>query len=244
MERRVRPTLEGLEGRELLSVTAMLALEHPPIHLAATGGGSGTTTGVSGGPGITLKQGSPNQYLQPTGEPTAREQRKQRFTFRFSGAFVQTPGRYSDEATFVRVVGVGSSTYFLHGDVQLNAIVPTDPTRETSGTSVSFDRNINSNSTFGFDLTGSTADVDKANRPTVFTGATDVNISSGVFVESSSNATVTIHYFPDGKPHPKGHSAGRATVLIQGSAYTLGTGNILAGAISINNTNRPSQVVV
>lgn len=252
MTRRLRPVLEGMEARELLSVTAILAL-HRPVHLAMSGGGSGgsgngggggTATGVDGGNGLVLGQGSPNQYIAPTGTPTARQVKQTQFRFVFSGSYVQTPGRYSDEATFVHIVGVGTSTYFLHGDIQLNAIVPTVSTRETAGTSSSFDRNNNSNSTFAFDLTGSSADVDKGGRPTLLNGVTDVNLSGGVFAESQSSATFQIHYFPDGKAHPKGYSQGRATVVIRGAAYTLGTGSILAGPISKTNSLDPAKALV
>ena len=120
--------------------------------------------------------------------------------------------------------------------------MPTDLSRPTAGESTSFDKNINTNSVFGFDLVGSTADLDAAGRPTHFTAATDVNISSGTFVESQSTATVDIKYFPDGKSHRYGVSAGRATVVIRGFAYTFGTGNILAGALSRNGSDSGSKV--
>ncbi len=221
--RRFTLAVEGMEARELLSVTAILATQHPLVHTASINGPDGTTLGQGDGN---------NAYLNPTGTPTAKEKAREAFVFTFSGAFRQGPGRFSNEASLIHINAVGSSTYFLNGDVQIGIAVPTDPTQPTSGVATSFDKNINANSVFGFDLSGSTATVDKAGRPTQFTAVTDVNISSGIFVESQSQATVTIKYLPDGKAHPKGVSEGRVNVVIKGFAYTLGTGNILGGGIS------------
>lgn len=247
MKRRFRPSLDRMEGRELLSVSAILALRHRAVPAATAVpppvvNPSGLVNGANG---TTLTQGAPNeyQYLTPTGTPTAREARRQPFVFTFSGAFRQGPPQYNDESSLIHIEGVGRSTFFLHGDVQIGAVVPTDLTRPTSGVATSFDRNINTSSVFGFDLDGSTADLDAAGRPTRFTALTDVNLSSGLFAESQSVATVTIKYIPDGKPHARGTSAGKALVVIKGYAYTLGTGNVLGGPISRTGTN-PSRIRV
>lgn len=259
MMRRFRPAMDGMERRELLSgLAAALASRHAALHASAAAGnggsggsgsggsqgGGGSAVAVNGPNGTTLTTGAPNQYLQPTGTPARHERARQAFAFKFAGAFVQGPGRYSDEATLVHVKGVGSSTFFLHGDIQIGAITPTDPARPTSGAATSFDRNINANSVFGLDMTGSTADVDAAGRPTHFTAATDTNLSAGIFAEAPSTATVDIKYFPDGKAHPKGFSAGRATVVIRGFVYSLGVANIEGSPLSRKNTTRPGSVRV
>jgi len=216
------PRVEGMESRLLLSDTAVLA-----YHGLST---TSSTIGPIGGGGVPTQPA--NQYLNPTGTPTAHEAARQKFFMVFNGSFIEGPGRFSDEASTIRVVGFGKSTYFLHGDMQIGIVVPTDRTRPTSGVASSFDRNINTNSVFGFDLSGSTANLDSGGRPTVMTGVTDVNISSGTFVESSSQSTFNIRYFPDGKKHPDGVVTGKAVILVEGYAYTLTTANILGGASS------------
>lgn len=161
--------------------------------------------------------------------------------FVFDGKFVQGHGRYNDEANQVLIKGIGTSTFFLHGDIQLRAVVPTDPSRPTSGAATSFDRNTNSNSSFGIDLTGSTADVDRAGRPTKFTFTIDKNLSGGVFGQANGTGTVTIRYIPDGHRADGITSQGRAIVLITGDIYTLKTNNSQA-VLGTTNLLRPNKI--
>src|SRR5262249_42137733 len=158
-------------------------------------------------------------------------------------------GRFDNQASQILIRGVGTSNFFLHGDVQIGIAVPTDPTRPTSGAVSAFDRNVNSNSGFGFDLTGTTASLDRAGRPTQFTYPIDQNISAGLFVEAQTPAqlgmpgqepnTVTIRYIPNGRHRAGVLSEGQAIVLIKGPVYTLGINNILGvlGGGSQNTTN-------
>jgi hypothetical protein len=242
MTRRFLPGLERPEARLLLSVTPILALHRPALPRVHAEQAAGTTAGGSGDSGGPSS--SSNQYLNPTGTPSKFEKARKAFYFSFAGAFVQGGGRYSDEASQVRIKAVGTSTYFLHGDLQLGAVVPTDPSRPTSGLAEAYDRNNNANSAFGFDLTGSTADLDRAGRPTKFTGTTDLNTSAGIFVESQSQATVEIRYIPDGRRHADGTVQGKAVVVIKGSAYTLGVTNNLGGPIARRNRLDPNSVRV
>lgn len=215
MKRRVTPSVVGLEARAYLSAVDVAAVTPPAA--------------------------APNQFLDPTGQPTRHELRRQAVRFAFEGAFLQGPGRFTDTASQVLIKGVGASTFFLHGDVQLGAYVPTDPTRPTSGSATSQDRNVNTNSVFGVALTGSPSDVDRAGRPTRFTFTVDKNLSAGTFGQATGTGTVTIRYSPKGAHRAGAMSEGRATVLITGDVYTLGSSPAF-GVLGSTNSLDPRKV--
>lgn len=219
------PAVSGLESRALLSMMVASARRAPAV--IATAAADDTAT---------------NQFLNPTGQPTAHEARRQQVRFTFDGKFLQSRGRFDDVASQVLIKGVGSSTYFLHGDVQLGAFVPTDATRETSGLAMSMDRNQSADSSFGFTLSGTTADLDRAGRPTRFSWTVNGDVSGGIFAGASGAGTVTIRYMPSGRSTPGVSSQGRALVLITGNVYTTGVTNVLGMPLSLNNTTRPRSV--
>ena len=211
--RTVKPTIEGMEAR------------HLPSGLAAT-----------------LAADTPNQFTNPTGNPNPHEVRRQHVRFTFDGKFLQGRGRFDDTASQVVIKAIGNSTYFLHGDIQLGTFVPTDRTRPTSGDASSFDRNVNSNSSYVFDLLGSTGDLDRAGRPTKFTFTVNPSASGGNFSNATGTGTVTIRYSPKGQHRDGVSSEGRALVLIVGDVYTLRTNNQLASPLSQNNTLNPRKI--
>ena len=51
---------------------------------------------------------------------------------------------------FIR--GAGTASSMLHSDIQMRLAVATDPSLQTTGSAVIFDRNLNSNTVLGFDL--------------------------------------------------------------------------------------------
>ncbi len=137
---------------------------------------------------------------------------------------------------------MGTTKYSLHADLQLGALVPTDPTAPTAGTAASFDRNINANSSLGIDLTGSQATaVDAAGRPTQFTWTIDDNTSAGIYVEAVGQGTVNIKYIPNNKHSPGILSQGKAIVTIRGQIYSIGVANQLRVLGSQNNLD-PNQI--
>jgi hypothetical protein len=236
-DRRLRPTLERVEARELLSaILALLASQPPAAHghfatvHANAGGGSG---GNGGSPQTSSGQmqgpiGNATDFFVPTGNPTPHEQARQQFQFTIVGPYLIAPGRFDNQQKTIFIRGAGTSTYFLHGDGQLGATVPVDPTIPASAQLTFFDRNINANSVFGFDLAADRATgFDARGRPAHFQLSTDVNISSGLFVESLSKGTVDIRYVPSRHHIPGVFEQGTAYVLVRGQAYTLGTANIL-----------------
>src|SRR4051794_3686293 len=91
-----RPSVEGMERRELLAT-------------------------------------APNGFLQPTGQPSAHERVRQDVRFVFQGSFIQARGRTSDQESQILIRGVGSSTIFLHGDLQMGLVMPTDPLAPVGG---------------------------------------------------------------------------------------------------------------
>lgn len=261
IRRGLRPDLELFERRELLSaITAVMAASS--IHtgnpargagtLLAGGGGGGGAAGGGGGAassnfassirldGSTLNQGpllNPdgsvnNMALAPTGNPKPGQLRRERFTAQFVGPYSVIPGRTSTQAIQTRIQGAGTATTILHGDIQILLVTPSDGTLPIGGVLTIFDRNLNSNTTLGLDLSASQQDVDRGGRPNHIPIVTsDANISSGVYVESYTQGVVNIRYIPGGRPTiPGAISQGTAIVTIHAHIYTANTSFILRNA--------------
>ena len=162
-----------------------------------------------------------NLALTPTGTLTKREQRKERFTAQYVGTYTVGAGRTSTEAIQTFITGVGTANTMLHSDIQLLIITPKDPTTPIGGVSTIFDRNLNSNTALGFDLTAPSQYVDQARPAQLFPDVSiDPNISSGTYVEAYSAGTMNIHYIPSGKHTPGVISQGTAIVTIHAQIYT------------------------
>src|SRR4051794_33219578 len=106
--RSLRPSVEGMESRQLLSgIVASLVSQRPqPIMVAAagtSGGGSGQGAG-SGFPGPT-QGNSVRTPLLGEGQPTPHEQARQAFKAYFNGPFSVGPGRFSDQASILYIRG-------------------------------------------------------------------------------------------------------------------------------------------
>ena len=133
---------------------------------------------------------------------------------------------------FIRAAG--TATTMLHSDIQMRLAVATDPTLQTTGASVIFDRNLNSNTVLGFDLATPRTNVDSQGRPNTITGVTlDVNASSGVYDEAFSQGVIDIHYYPSSKKIPGAYEQGTAVVKIYGQIYAPNVDFILRNS-SIN----------
>ena len=114
----------------------------------------------------------------------------------------------------------------LHSDIQLLIIRPQNPATPIGGVSTIFDRNLNTNTALGFDLTAPSTYVDHAGRPNYFPDISiDPNISGGTYVEAYSSGNMNIRYIPSGK-HTV-FSAGKAIVTIHAKIYTANTSFIL-----------------
>jgi hypothetical protein len=228
--RQLRPFLEEFERRELLSAITDVMAEDS---LAAARGSKSTASAARTSASLPSNQGplALNLALTPTGIPNRREQRRERFTAQYVGTYTIGGGRTSTEATQTFITGVGTANTMLHSDIQLLIITPQNTATPIGGVSTIFDRNINSNTALGFDLTAPTTYVDHAGRPNYFPDVSiDPNISSGTYVEAYSSGTMKIRYIPSAKHTPGVLSQGTAIVTIHAQIYTANTSFILRNA--------------
>jgi hypothetical protein len=241
--RDLRPNLEQFERRELLSaITDLMATNSlassrqsldAALNAASAGAGSSQSIAVSSNQGPLLNpDGSINNAaIAPTGNLTARQLRRDRFVARYVGTYTVGPGRTSDEANQVFITAAGSANTMIHSDIQMLLVTPKDPSSPIGGVSSIFDRNINSNSAVGFDLSAPQQYVNRDGLPDYLNrAAIDANISAGIYVEAYSVGTVSIKYIPNGKHTPGVFSQGKAIVTIHAQIYTANTSFILRNA--------------
>ena len=129
-----------------------------------------------------------NLALTPTGTLTKREQRKERFVAQYVGTYTVGAGRTSTEAIQTFITAAGTANTMLHSDIQMLLVTPKDPSTPIGGVSAIFDRNLNSNTVLGFDLSAPIP-VCRQRRPAQLllpTVRLDPNISSGTYVEAYS----------------------------------------------------------
>jgi hypothetical protein len=237
-----RPFMEEFERRELLSaITDVMAADSLATsrasHSSATNSGSSVAAASHQGP-VQRSPSDPlfsfnpinNQALAPTGTPTRRQQRRERFVAQYEGTYTVGVGATSDQKNQVFITAAGSANTMLHSDIQMLLVTPNDPTEPIGGVSSIFDRNLNSNSALGFDLSApqTTGYVNKNGLPDFFsTVSLDANISAGAYIEGFSQGTMNIRYIPSGK-HTKGViSQGTVVVTIHAQVYSAGTSFIL-----------------
>lgn len=234
-----KPAVEAVEPRQLLSlVTNVLMSKHQDAAIATraraaaahpaffgNAPGFGNATGfVPSRSSIALPENQgpqgTNLLLQPEGEMTAHQFRQSLYQASFIGPYTLGPGRFDSEAMQVSIRGAGRTTHMLHADIQIGAIVARDPSVQNSGASVIFDRNINSDSSLGFNFGSPSSDVDGQGRPNRFTTVTlDDNTSAGAYVEGYAQGVMEIRYVPSGRRTPRGFEKGIAYVKIQAQIY-------------------------
>ena len=112
-------------------------------------------------------------------------------------------------------------------------VTPNDPTTPISGVLAIFDRNLNTNTVLGLDLSApqSAQYTNRLGLPSsIPTLSVDVNSSSGTYVEAYSVGTINIRYIPSGK-HTQGViSQGKAIVTIHAQIYAANVDFILRNA--------------
>jgi len=250
ISRGLRPYLEVCEHRELLSaITDMMAVsslaaargsssanasQTPSISASLTGGGGRfvpSTTSIAIPQNQSPPSSSLNLALTPTGTLTHRQLRREKFVAKFWGPYSIGAGRTSTEARQTFITGVGTSNTMLHCDIQMLIITPKDPSTMIGGVSGIFDRNLNTNTSLGFDLLAPQQDVDRRGRPNHFpTVSLDVNASAGLYTEAFAQGVVNIRYIPNGKHTPGVIDQGTAVVTIHAQIYTPATNFILRNA--------------
>jgi hypothetical protein len=232
--RDLRPLLEEFERRELLSaITDLIAANSlaagRKAQSAAANAFSSQSIAAASNQGPLLKGAANpsfnpinNQALAPTGTLTKRQQRKERFTAHYVGTYTVGAGQTSDQRIQTFITGVGSATTMLHSDIQLLLVTPNDTSKPIGGVSAIFDRNLNSNTVLGLDLSApqSSQYINGLGLPSLIpTVSVDVNSSSGTYDEAYSVGTISIHYIPNGK-HTRGVlSQGKAIVTIHAQIY-------------------------
>jgi hypothetical protein len=249
--RDLRPLLEPFERRDLLSaITDIMA-----ANSIAAGQGSQNASASQQSLNVALSQANArassaqsiavpsnqgplivdgkivNAALAPTGTLTRREQRRERFTAHYVGTYTIGPGRTSDESHQVFIAAAGTANTMLHSDIQMLLVTPKDASIPLGGVTAIFDRNLNSNTVLGLDLSAPQQNVDRGGRPNLIpTVSVDANISSGTYDEAYSVGTISIKYIPNGKHTSGVLSQGKAIVTIHARIYTANVGFILRNA--------------
>jgi hypothetical protein len=253
IRRGLRPGLELFERRELLSaITDVLAANslragtHAPRAVSPLAGGQsggssnfgssimlGSST-LSQGPVLNPDGSINNMALAPTGTPKPGELKRMQFTARFVGPYSVVPGRTTTQATQTLIQGGGTSNTMLHSDIQIRLVKPIDPSLPFGGVGSIFDRNINTNTVLGFDLSAPQSDVDRGGLPNhIPTVTIDVNSSAGVYVEAYGQGVLNIHYIPSGKRTAGVLSQGTAIVTMRMQIYAPNASFILRN-VSLN----------
>jgi hypothetical protein len=197
--RRSAPTLERLEARDLPTAPTFLVRPPDAARVAAA----------------------------DAAQPTPHELARRAFVAKFSGRFTTGPGRLTDQSSQTFINGGGTSSAFLHGDLQMAVYTPRDPSAGTTGTAALIVKNVsNSGNLLVLDLVGDATAVDPAGRPTRFTWTVNGG-SGGAFSGAVGQGTVEIRYRPGGKVPRRATSAGGAGVIFQGSIDTNGVTNVL-----------------
>ncbi|MDB5349076.1 MAG: hypothetical protein JWN86_323 [Planctomycetota bacterium] len=222
--RSVRPTLERVESRNLMSVTAIPYAAPKAVSTARL-------VALASNVGDTASQQTPMPPVVPgQGQPTPREQARTAFRGTFTGPVYYGPGRYTDQSRIIYFRGTGTSSHFLHGDYQMALVFPTDPAAPITGAAYLQDKNNNSGGVVGFDLTADSTSLDRRGRPTRATFVSDPNIYGGIFFLDSSQGSVKIAYH-----------GGTASAAFQGHVYTSGITNPLTNADLISRGGRVTQ---
>lgn len=214
---RYRPNLEVIESRELLSgLMVALAGQSPAPRVNAQALEARAADGI-GAVG-------PEYPLLGQGQPTRHELARSRFRAYFDGPALVGPGRFSDQAKITYIRGVGGATGFLHGDLNLGIVTPTDPNAPFQGLAVLRDKSTASEAILGLDVSGSRTDVDSRGRPTLLTFVSSPNIYGGAYTANSSAGTMTIRYH-----------GGRAVVRFNGLVHTNGLTSPYTNAQAVAN---------
>lgn len=192
---RFAPSLEGLETRVVLSSSALLT--------------SGALAPIRGAAADVDVSKFPLRYRP--------------FTAMFKGFYTAGPARSPGFSTQLYMYGGGTSSAFLHGDIQLAYYVPEDPAMPAVGQANMMDKNIgDTGNQLGANFTAVPGAVDKAGRPNLFTW-TQNDLGGGSFNGGEGAGTLKVIYFPTRKVPNGAAAAGRIGVIFRGE---IGVTNI------------------
>ncbi len=217
--RAVRPVLDCLEGRDLLSgIIAAMAASTPAPPTAF-----GRLSQQSLAPGViasgNLGGGNPNGFVNNVNTPllgngpvTPQEARRESFRAGFTGRLYTGPGRFADQSTTYYYRGIGGSNFFLHGDYTMAVVTPTDPAKPFIGEAVLNDKSTGTGANVGLILRADRSSVDARGRPLRLAFSADPNVYGGVFFADAAEGTVDISYGPNNT----------AKAVFNGRIYTNG----------------------
>ncbi|MDR3620058.1 MAG: hypothetical protein P4L85_11965 [Paludisphaera borealis] len=196
---RFAPVFEGLEGRLVLSSSSLL---------------------ISG----ALRPAAAR--ANAAGDVASFPLRFRPFTAMFQGNYTVGPARSPGFATQLYMAGGGTSSSFLHGDIQLAYYVPADASQPAVGMANMIVKNISdTGNQLGADFQAVPGAVDRAGRPNHFTWTVNSN-SGGTFSGSEGSGTLQLIYYPSRKLPQGATAAGRIGVVFRGSVGTTDTGDI------------------
>jgi hypothetical protein len=206
--RRMNPSVEAMEARELPSTVAPMAIGHRHGRAVSSAAAPvGTVTGM-------LAQRVPARHS---------------FFAAFTGPFTIGRGQSQSERLRTFLKGNGTSNRFLKGNLKLALSTPADPTRPISGTATLFDQNYpQTGNQLVLDLIGPPS-VD--GRPPVLSWKVGDG-SSGAFTNTVGEGTLELRFHPGGdRPRPA-LVAGNAGVQFRGrlvSDRTVNSRSVMEG---------------
>ena len=223
--RRCRPSVEGLETRDLLSQI---------IPQSAHRFTSGLPNPAVIQQTIGLLYG-PNSQTPMT--PTPSEVRRQVFVARWIGQYTVGQPRFSDRASTIHAYGVsGGSNQFLKGKLNLTLFPPSDPNatptpgdpyaNALTGVAGLFPQDLlQSSSALVLDLNGTSSSGTGANGlPTHLTWTYDSNTSAGAYAAPigfvQGAGTLDLKWIPDAHPVAGTEGSGKVIVTFQGLINT------------------------
>lgn len=201
---RRRLHVEGLEGRELLSMGSYL------MHAAAVTPASFST--------LVATAAQANAESSATAEPvpTAQWLRRQQFAAKFVGSYVIGPPRFTNQAATISLDGSGGSNQSLHANLQMVYFTPADPaTGAITGVAAMFPKNVaTTGTTLALDLTGASQPTQHG-LPTHFTWTVDSN-SGGIYLAAgdfgTGQGTLDLKFMPA----TQANRGGKVVVTIRG----------------------------
>lgn len=215
MGRRKAWSFDPLEGRELLSVTPMLAQAAGRL---SPGAALAISTANPIDPVNILNNGS--GITQDPSPARANEVARRAFKGVFAGRVVEVAPRLVDQERQFAITAPGGTNQFLHGTLQMRYFTPSavaDAGTFSGGALSMSDRSTNSGGVILANL-GFPTQFDGRGRPTAYSFVVNGGGGSGgIYSSSVGNGTVAIIY------HGK-----QARVVVAGSIFLQGIGQPLA----------------
>lgn len=247
---RLRPVLEGLEGRELPSAPSPSA----PAVVARPDSPNGLLGKRAPGPFLDpalLRQLAAEIYPTGTGagSPTPAEIRRETFTARWVGQYTIGPPRFSNSASTIHLYGTaGGSDQFLKGKFDIAIYPPANPSatptpgdplaNQVTGVASLFGQNyLQSGAMLVLDLNGTPAAGSAPGAlPTKLSWTYDNNTSGGPYAApggivpgqgfTQGAGVMQLRWIPSAHPAPGTSGSGQVVITFQG---LINTSQIVSG---------------